>query len=148
MSSNPIYVFFATPKSFGPLILRLLLTSVFVFHGGQKTFGWFGGPGWTASLMTFAEMGFPSGIAATVMFTEVLVAVAMLFGFLTRLAALGVIGVMGGALYFVHAQQGWAESEFAFSLLMAALALLFLGGGRLSFDRAISGQLLPSVGGY
>lgn len=148
MSSNPIYVFFATPKSFGPFILRLLLAAVFIFHGGQKTFGWFDGPGWTASLKMFAGMGFSPGVAVAVMFVELLVAISMLFGFLTRLSALGVIGVMAGALYFVHAPQGWAASEFPFALLMAALALVFLGGGRLSLDRGISRQLLPTLGGY
>jgi putative oxidoreductase len=151
VSSNPIYAIFATPKSFGPFVLRMMLASVFVYHGGQKAFGLFGGPGWTATLEAFSGangMGFPVTVTVAVMLTETLVAVAMFFGFLTRLAALGVIGVMGGAIYFVHAQQGWPGSEFPFALLMAAVALVFLGGGRLSLDRAISGQLLPSIGGY
>jgi len=148
VSSNPIYAFFATPKSFGPLILRLLLASVFVYHGGQKAFGWFDGHGWAGTLKDFNGMGFSAGITVAVMLTEILVAIAMFFGFLTRLAAVGVIVVMAGALHYVHAEHGWAASEFPYALLMVAIALLFLGGGRLSLDRAISGQLLPTVGGY
>jgi putative oxidoreductase len=148
VSSNPIYAFFSTPKSFGPFILRMLLAAVFLYHGGQKVFGWFGGSGWNATMTAFAGMGFSSGTTVFVMLTELLVAIAMFFGFLTRLAALGVVAVMGGALYFVHAGHGIGECEYPFALLMVALALLFVGAGRLSLDRAISGQLLPVVGGY
>lgn len=148
MSSNPIYAFFSTPKSFGPFILRMLLASVFFYHGAQKAFGWFGGPGWNGTMTAFAGMGFSAGTTVFVMLTELLVSIAMLFGFLTRLAALGVIAVMTGALYFVHAGQGITACEYPFALLMVAVALLFVGAGRLSLDRAISSQLLPVVGGY
>jgi putative oxidoreductase len=148
VSSNPIYAFFSTPKSFGPFILRMLLASVFVYHGGQKAFGWFGGMGWNGTMTAFAGMGFSSGTTVFVMLTELLVSIAMLFGFLTRLAAFGVIAVMTGALYFVHAGQGIAACEYPFALLMVAVALVFVGAGRLSLDRAISSQLLPVVGGY
>jgi putative oxidoreductase len=126
----------------------MLLAAVFLYHGGQKVFGWFGGEGWNGTMTAFAGMGFSSSTTVFVMLTELLVAIAMLFGFLTRLAALGVIAVMGGALYFVHAGHGIGECEYPFALLMVALALLFVGAGRLSLDRAISGQLLPVVGGY
>lgn len=129
----------------------MLLAAVFVYHGGQKAFGLFGGDGWSATLLKWSGesgMGFPVGVTVTVMLVEILVAITMFFGFLTRLAALGVMVVMTGALHYVHAPQGIASSEFPFSLLMIAIALFFLGGGRLSVDRAISGQLLPGLGGY
>jgi putative oxidoreductase len=151
VSSNPVYAFFATPKSFGPLILRALLATIFIYHGGQKAFGLFGGDGWSGTLKNFSGeggMGFPVAVAALVMITEVMAAIAMVFGFLTRLAAFGVVVVMSGALYFVHAGQGWAKCEFPFAVLMVGIALVFLGGGRLSIDRMISGQLLPTIGGY
>ncbi len=151
MSSNPVYAFFATPKSFGPFVLRMLLASVFVYHGGQKAFGWFDGDGWSATLLKWSGehgMGFPVGVTVAVMLAEVLVAIAMFFGFLTRLAAVGVMVVMAGALHYVHAPQGIESSEFPFALLMVAVSLFFLGGGRLSVDRAISSQLLPTIGGY
>jgi putative oxidoreductase len=151
VSSNPVYAFFATPKSLGPFVLRMLLAAVFVYHGGQKAFGWFGGDGWSETLLKWSGengMGFSVGITVAVMLLEVLVAISMFFGFLTRLAAVGVMAVMIGALHYVHAAQGIASCEFPFSILMVAVALFFLGGGRLSVDRAISGQLLPSLGGY
>jgi putative oxidoreductase len=151
VSSNPVYAFFATPKNFGPFILRMLLASVFVYHGGQKAFGWFDGQGWSATLLAWSGengMGFSVGTAVTVMLIEILVAIAMFFGFLTRLAAVGAMVVMAGALHYVHVPQGIASSEFPFAVFMVAVAVFFLGGGRLSVDRAISGQLLPTIGGY
>lgn len=151
MSSNPVYAFFATPKSFGPFVLRMLLAAVFVYHGGQKAFGWFDGDGWSPTLLKWSGeggMGFPVGVTVAVLLIELLAAVAMFFGILTRLAAVGVMIVMTGALHYVHAPQGIASSEFPFSILMVAVALFFLGGGRFSLDRAISGQLLPTIGGY
>jgi putative oxidoreductase len=148
VSSNPVYAFFATPKNFGPLILRLMVATIFIYHGGQKAFGWWDGKGWSGTLQDFSGMGFPAPIGVCVMLTEVLVSIAMVFGFLTRLAAFGAAVVMAGALYFVHAGQGWNECEFPFAILMAAFALLFLGAGRVSIDRMISGQLLPTIGGY
>ncbi|MGH8046731.1 MAG: DoxX family protein [Chthoniobacterales bacterium] len=148
MSSNPVYAIFATPKSFGPFILRMLLAAIFFYHGGQKAFGLFGGPGWSVTLQKWSANGFPAGVTVAVMLTEILVCIAMFFGFLTRLASLGVIVVMAGALHYVHVSKGFESSEFPLSLLMVALALFFLGGGRLSMDRMISGQLLPTIGGY
>lgn len=151
VSSNPVYAFFATPRSFGPFVLRMLLATVFIYHGGQKAFGFFGGEGWAGTLKHFTDeggLGLPTAVAALVIFTEVMAAIAMVFGFLTRLAAIGVVAIMSGALYLVHSGQDWAHCEFPFSVLMVGLALIFLGGGRLSVDRMISGQLLPSIGGY
>jgi putative oxidoreductase len=148
VSSNPIYAFFSTPKSFGPFILRMLLAAVFFYHGSQKAFGLFGGPGWNGTMEAFAGMGFSSGTTALVMLTELLVSLSMFFGFLTRLASLGVIALMAGALWFVHGAHGISECEYPFALLVVALGLMFIGAGRLSLDRAISSQLLPSVGGY
>ena len=126
----------------------MLLATIFFYHGGQKAFGLFGGPGWSGTLHNWSGQGFSAGVAVAVMLTELLVTIAMLFGFLTRLASVGVMVVMTGALHYVHIAKGFDSSEFPLSILLVALALFFLGGGRLSIDRAISGQLLPSIGGY
>jgi putative oxidoreductase len=149
VSSNPVFAFFSTPKSFGPFVLRMLLAAVFLYHGGQKMFGWFGGDGWTETLRTWSSpdgLGLPVALAATAVVGEVLVAVAMFFGFFTRLAALGVVAIMAGAIVLVHAGDGIAANEYPATLGMVAFALLFLGAGRLSLDRALSNQLLPGFG--
>jgi len=149
VSTNPVYAFFATPKSFGPFVLRLLLTAVFVFHGGQKGFGLFGGEGWQATVLEWSKgdgLNFPIWLSTLVIATECLSAIGLFFGFFTRLFAFGLMCVMGGAVWFVHWGQGVAACEYPFALLIVALALVFLGAGRFSVDRVISGQLLPAVG--
>lgn len=149
MSTNPVFAFFATPKSFGPLILRLFLAAVFFLHGSQKAFGLFGGAGWSATLLDWNRpdgLGFPSWISALVICLELGATLAFLLGFFTRLFAFAIMVEMAGAIWFVHAAQSLSASEYPAALLAIALSLVFLGGGRLSMDRGISGQLLPAIG--
>ncbi len=127
----------------------MLLATVFVYHGGQKMFGWFGGEGWTQTLKMWTSvegLGLPFAVAMAAIVGEMLVAVAMFLGFFTRAAALGVMAIMAGAIVIVHAGEGISANEYPFALGMVAFALLFLGGGRLSLDRALSTQLLPGFG--
>ena len=146
---NPVYRFFATVDSFAPTILRLVLTVVFTVHGGQKTIGWLGGPGWSATLAqwTGAEgLNFSYPVALLGILAEPLGALAMLTGFLTRLAALGIFCTMGVAIFAVHWSAGFLAPqgcEYPFTLAGVALALLFGGGGRWSVDRLITRALLP-----
>lgn len=125
----------------------MLLAAVFVYHGGQKAFAWFDGPGWTGTIVSWSGeggLGFPVWIPVVVMISEIAGAAAMFFGLLTRFAALGLAAIMAGAVFFVHAGEGVAASEYAFTLMVVAFSLVFLGGGRLSLDRVISAQLIPS----
>ena len=149
MSNNPVYSFFATPGSFAPFFLRLALAAVSFYHGVQKTFGWFGGPGWnnTIALWTSAEnYNLPYVVVALLLVTELAICLALLFGFLTRLAAFAVVFLMGGILIFVHGGSTFEAVEFPMLLIAAGLSLMITGGGHFSVDRAISVNLLPQVG--
>jgi putative oxidoreductase len=149
VSNNPVYSFFATPGSFAPFFLRLALAAVSFYHGVQKTFGWFGGPGWnsTIALWTSAEnYNLPYVLVALLLVTELAVCLALLFGFLTRLAAFAVVFIMGGILIFVHGGSTFEAVEFPILLIAAGLSLMITGGGHFSVDRAISVNLLPQVG--
>lgn len=138
MSSNPVYAFFATPKSLGPLVLRLLLAAVFAWHGWQKILG--------GSDLSAEDLGMAAWTFTGLGVAELVAAFGLFVGLLTRLCALTIVAVMTGAITLVHAAQGLAACEYPATLLAAALALVFLGGGRFSMDRAVSGQLLPTVG--
>ncbi len=145
MSTNPVYAFFATPKSFGPLVLRLLLAAVFVLHGSERAFGWFASHPWAAALLAWSQDGalhFPAWIAVLVFLS----AASLFVGFFTRLAAGVLVIVLVGQLWLVQSTLGPNACEYPAALLAMAFALVFLGGGRLSLDRAISSQLLPSIG--
>jgi putative oxidoreductase len=149
VSNNPVYSFFATPGSFGPFFLRLALAVIFFYHGVQKTLGWFGGDGWTRTteLWTSSEgYNLPYIIVAFLLIAELAVCLGLLFGFLTRLAALAVVIIMGIVLIFVHGGTTFEAVEFPLILLAAGLSLIATGGGYFSLDRAISVNLLPSVG--
>ena len=149
VSNNPVYSFFATPGSFAPFFLRLALAAVFFYHGLQKTLGWFGGPGWnsTTVLWTSADnYNLPYVLVAFLLVAELAVCLALLFGFLTRLAALAVVLIMGGVLIFVYEGSTFEAVEFPILLIAAGLSLMITGGGYFSLDRAISVNLLPHVG--
>ena len=151
---NVVYRFFSTLDSFGPTVLRLLLTVVFTVHGARETFGLFGGPGWAATLAhwTSAEgLNMPYSVAAGILATEIVGAMGLLLGFLTRLAAAGIFSAMVvAAISALHPTGGILASqgiEYTLTLAAVALALMFMGGGRFSFDKAITRQLLPPYTG-
>jgi putative oxidoreductase len=140
---------FATNKDIIPIFLRLTLGAVMFPHGAQKVLGWFGGGGFKATFEGMTGMGLPAAIVVMVMIAEFLGSLGLIFGFLTRLSALGVISVMLGAIFTVHQQYGFfmnwmgkqAGEGFEYHLLAIgiAVALLVRGGGAFSIDRALEG---------
>ena len=83
-----------TDNSPAQLFIRLALGVVMFPHGAQKVLGWFGGPGITKTLQAFAGIGFPEWSVVALMVVESLGAALLVFGFLTRLWAIG-IGAIG-----------------------------------------------------
>jgi putative oxidoreductase len=149
VSNNPVYSFFATPGSFAPFFLRLALAAIFFYHGGQKTFGWFGGEGWNSTMALWTSpdgYNLPYVVVGFLLIAELAVSLGLLFGFLTRLAALAVVLIMAVVLIFVHGGTTFEAVEFPLVLLAAGLSLVITGGGYFSLDRAISVNLLPNVG--
>jgi DoxX len=59
-------------------------------HGwAQKVVGWFGGSGFASSMAFFTDkMGIPADFAFVAVLAEFLEPIALLFGFLTRIASL------------------------------------------------------------
>jgi putative oxidoreductase len=129
-------------------ILRLVLGIVFFAHGSQKMLGWFGGFGFHGTMGFFTNMGMPAPMAFLIICTEFFGGLGLIFGLLTRIAALGIDGLMIGAIFMVHLQNGffmnWMGTQkgegFEFHLLAIgmAAALLLRGAGAFSLDRALS----------
>ena len=144
-----IRMIFGTQNDMAGLIMRLTLGAVMLPHGLQKVFGLFGGAGLQATLQSFTtRMGLLMPVAILVILAESAGALGLIFGFCTRLCALGIALVMGGAIVMVHWQHGFfmnwfgrqAGEGFEYHLLVIglALALLVHGGGKWSFDQRIA----------
>ncbi len=127
----------------GRLILRTAVGAVFVTHGGQKLFGWFGGHGLDATAEGFEKMGMRPGrvnaLAASA--TEVGSGALMLLGLATPVAASGITATMLTAINRVHAKNGFFNAnggyEFNLALIGGALALAEVGPGNPSLDSAL-----------
>lgn len=137
----------ATDEKLAPAIARLALGVMIFPHGAQKMLGWFGGHGFSGTVQHFSTM-MPTPIAVLAILIEFFGAIALILGVLSRLAALGIAGIMIGAIAMVHAKFGFfmnwtgqkAGEGYEFHVLAIGLALVvfFAGGGVGSVDRAIT----------
>jgi putative oxidoreductase len=130
-------------------ILRAVLGVVFFMHGAQKLLGWFGGYGFDATMGAFtSQMGIPAVFAFLAIAAEFFGGLGLIFGLLTRVAALGIASVMVVAILKVHAQFGifmnWAGTqkgegyEYHLLAIAIAVALMIRGAGAYSLDRWLS----------
>ncbi|MCI0454207.1 MAG: DoxX family protein [Candidatus Dadabacteria bacterium] len=140
--------FFKTYPSWAPIFARLTLGIIFFAHGSQKLLGWFGGPGWSGTIQFFEQGGVPPFLAILLIITEFFGGIAIILGFFTRLAALGLTIAMIVAIFTVHLQHGFFLNwfnvpnmghgiEMNLALIGLSLSLLVWGGGNLSIDQAI-----------
>jgi putative oxidoreductase len=135
-----------------PTVQRVTLGGVVLAHGMQKALGWFGGGGVTGTVDFFQNvLHLPAAVALLVTFSDFFGSIALIAGFMTRIAALGTGLVMIGAVITLHAGNGFfmnwfgnqAGEGFEFHLLALALvvALIRSGAGRASIDARIAGAL-------
>jgi putative oxidoreductase len=126
----------------GRLAARVVIGSLFVGHGTQKLFGWFGGPGLegTEKMMGALDMRptRPNAIAAGL--SETAGGALLVAGAATPLAASSLIGTMLTAIHKVHKPQGpWVTQggwEYNAVLIASLVALVDAGPGDLSVDGA------------
>jgi len=142
-------IIFGTDDGMAQFFLRLALGIVIFPHGAQKAFGWFGGQGFLKTIEIFSDkMHFPPWLTLLLIFTELFGSIGLIFGFFTRLSALGIGASMGICAYMNHLQNGFFMNwfgqqkgegfEFHILVIGIALALLIKGGGILSIDRKVS----------
>ena len=133
--------------NWGVLPLRVALGLIFIAHGSQKLFGWFGGNGIAKTAEGFGHMGLHPAIfwAWVVIIAEFFGGLGILGGLLTRLSALGIAIDMGVAIITVHGKNGfWLHNggfEYPMILLAATLSILIFGAGDFSIDALIAGWL-------
>lgn len=118
-------------SSLGLLTLRVGVGSLMLFgHGWKK-------------LVNFSELSrlFPDPLGvgadwslALAVFAEVFCALGIIFGAMTRLAAIPLITTMLVAGLLVHSDDGWAKTELSVIYLIPFLTIAFTGPGKFSVD--------------
>jgi len=122
-------------SDWGLLALRLAIGAVFVVHGKAKLGMW--------KMQPNEQMKAPMiSLMKLLSVAELLGGIALVAGFLTQLAALGLGIIMLGALYFKlrvwkspFTSQTAAGWEFDLVLLAGCLVLLTSGAGAYSLDQ-------------
>jgi putative oxidoreductase len=117
-----------------PLVLRLGLAVIFIYHGLEMV----AGEG-TQFGAAWAKETMPVPVQLAVAWGELIGGIALAVGFLTRLAALGIALIMIGAIVTVHGQHGFSLAaggyEYNFAILVICAAVMLLGGGTWAVDR-------------
>jgi putative oxidoreductase len=127
----------------GRLLARLTIGGLFVGHGTQKLFGWFGGPGpeGTAQMMDKLELRPARRHALAAGLSETVGGGLLALGALTPAASALLSGTMFTAIRKVHFPKGlWNTGggyEYNLTLIAALAALVECGPGSLSVDRAL-----------
>ena len=127
----------------GLLVVRLVVGLLFVGHGAQKLFGWFGGYGPKGTGGWLESIGVKPGVAMAIIagLMELVGGVLFAAGLLTPLAAALIVMTMLVAIVKVHGQNGlWATANgYEYNLVLAAIAIgiALTGAGQFSIDALI-----------
>ena len=132
----------------GLLLIRLMLATVFIYHGGGKLFGWFGGPGIVGftAFLTKLNVSYPQVSAYLSGGTEFIGGIILIVGCGARLAAIPMAFNMAIAVLTVHLHNGFSVIkngvEYPLTLGVVLLALGLHGPGTVQALRAVSRRML------
>lgn len=138
------------PNNWTALFARLALAITIFPHGAQKLLGWFGGGGFDGTMQFFtAGINLPWIIAFLVILIEFFGSLFLFFGFITRIAAFGILVNFIGVVLSSHFYNGffmnWGMAsgkpegiEYFILLFGLTLISLIAGGGKASIDAALS----------
>ncbi|UTT87173.1 DoxX family protein (plasmid) [Vibrio pelagius] len=132
---------------FGALALRVPVGVIFMAHGAQKLFGWFGGYGLEGTGQWMASIGLGPGMLMAFLAgsAEFFCGLFILLGLLTRPAAALLAVTMLVAIFSVHFENGLFMSnngyEFGLALLAASVSLAFSGAGKAAIDEILAKKL-------
>src|SRR4029077_12540293 len=138
------------PTDVALIAARATIGFLFIYHGGRRLFGWFGGAGLDASATLFAhtaclELGKFCAVLSGI--TELGGGIAIAIGLLARLGGLAIFGDMMIAIITVEWAHGLNSTggnegyELNLALGVLALVIGILGAGRVSFDAMIERRL-------
>ncbi|MEZ0342503.1 DoxX family protein [Mycobacterium sp. pV006] len=146
-------------QNLGLLLLRVAIGVLFISHGLQKMFGWFGGEGIGAFRDYLTDVGFRhadilSYVAAG---GQIVAGVLLVIGVFTPVAAAGALGYLVTAV-LAEAMDAQNEGrlstflndghEYEVLLLAVVAALVLVGPGRYAVDRGRGWARRPFVGSF
>lgn len=124
----------------GLLIIRVVIGVIFMGHGAQKLFGWFGGYGIKGTGGWFESIGIKPGTAMALLagLTELIGGILFTLGLLTPLAGIMIAGTMIMAIAKVHAPNGlWSTEngyEYNLTVIAVVLGVALIGPGQYALD--------------
>ncbi|MCA1055857.1 DoxX family protein [Rossellomorea aquimaris] len=127
----------------GLLLIRLVIGVLFIGHGAQKLFGWFGGHGLKGTGGWFDSMGMKPGVTLALLagLSELIGGFLFAVGLLTPLAGVLIAATMLMAIVKVHGQNGlWVTSngyEYNLTLLAVAIGVALIGPGQYALDAVL-----------
>lgn len=119
-----------------PLVLRVALGAIFVYHGYDKVFN-MGVPA-VSGFLDSIGIPLPGLMAYVLAYGELAAGALLILGLFTHWAAkyAAVVGVV--ALFVVHLPNGFSIAnggyEFIMLILAAAISVMFTGAGKYSVD--------------
>lgn len=136
----------STTSGIASTILRIPVGIILMAHGAQKLFGAFGGYGLEGTGQWMASIGLEPGYLMALLAgsAEFFGGLALVIGLLVRPASAVIAFTMLMAIFSVHISNGLFMAsngyEYALTLLVIAVSLVFSGAGSLSIDKAISAK--------
>ena len=122
--------------SFALLVLRASFGLMMLSHGWPKLVS-FGSK--AASFSDPLHIGSSLSLGLVV-FAEFICAILVVIGLGTRWAAFPIMVTMAVAAFVIHGKDPFSEREMAMLYLFGFTAIMMLGAGSYSMDRAISGK--------
>lgn len=153
-----INVILQTTNDYTLLFLRVVAGIIIFPYGMQKLLGWFddlgGGVGIHESLKKIQQRKIPRFIGWMIITGQSFGSIALIFGFLGKIAALGNFIIFTGAL-ITHLPDGWTMNwlgkkkgegiEYFILLLSLLLVILINGSGALSVDLWLFHNVITSI---
>ena len=147
MNTSFIHRLITSQAGLSTLVLRIPIAIIFIAHGAQKLFAWFGGYGLEGTGQWMASIGLEPGYLMALLAgsAEFFGGIALLIGLLTRPTAFVLSLTMVVAIVSVHLTNGLFMSnngyEFALALLAASVSLMISGSGSYSLDKLLAKKL-------
>jgi len=122
--------------SFALLVLRASLGLMMLSHGWPKVLSFFDNPG---SFPDPIHIG-PALSHGLTAFAEFFCAILVVIGLGTRWAAVPLIFAMAVVSFVIHGKEPFSEREMSMLYLAGFTAIMILGAGSYSLDKAINGK--------